>query len=295
MKLKKLLALALAGVMAVSMLAGCKSGKPAEDPTEEPIGAENAATVLNNEWDSDDDHVAVNFTYSSSVESALNKIISVNGNDYTGEGDNQDAIADLAYVLDVTPVSAWANFNGYSNSGSAVKPADTDKDTAVIVLRYAGVSAAKAMENAAAKYLTYVENTLYDEFEDTDKAGPRIVCVYTKKPSRCAARGRFAYGRQAAQSGKFTTVISARACSAVRRMCSIFSMVAAERTVSPHCTHRRQGTFLITTMQLASCTVWVVVSGFISPLQKKQLILIPPFCVLYRSGPSVPDRASRPL
>ena len=30
--------------------------------------------------------------------------------------------------------------------------------------------------------------------------------------------------------------------------------------------------------ELASCTVWMVVSGFISPLQKKQLMVQPPFC-----------------
>nr|DAY70677.1 MAG TPA: hypothetical protein [Caudoviricetes sp.] len=35
-------------------------------------------------------------------------------------------------------------------------------------------------------------------------------------------------------------------------MCSIFSTVSADRTASPHCSHFRQGTFLITTTQFFS-------------------------------------------
>ena len=55
-----------------------------------------------------------------------------------------------------------------------------------------------------------------------------------------------------AQSGKFTTVISATAFSTVCKMCSIFSTVSADRTTSPHCSHFRQGTFLMTTTQFFS-------------------------------------------
>ena len=36
MKLKKIASLALAGIMAVSMLAGCKDGNSQEDPFQQP-------------------------------------------------------------------------------------------------------------------------------------------------------------------------------------------------------------------------------------------------------------------
>ena len=50
MKLNKVLALALSGVMAVSMLAGCKGGSAngEQDNTEQPPVASNAVSVMNN-------------------------------------------------------------------------------------------------------------------------------------------------------------------------------------------------------------------------------------------------------
>ena len=46
MKLKKFAAMMLAGVMAVSMLAGCSTGVKPEDPTEETVTGVNAASVI---------------------------------------------------------------------------------------------------------------------------------------------------------------------------------------------------------------------------------------------------------
>ena len=58
-----------------------------------------------------------------------------------------------------------------------------------------------------------------------------LVLFLLRQPRQC----------HAAQSGKFTTVISATAFSTVCKMCSIFSTVSADRTTSPHCSHFRQG------------------------------------------------------
>ena len=46
MKLKKFAAMMLAGVMAVSMLAGCSTGIKPEEPTEETVSGVNAAAVI---------------------------------------------------------------------------------------------------------------------------------------------------------------------------------------------------------------------------------------------------------
>ena len=78
MKLNKVLALALSGVMAVSMLAGCSnnSGNGGQNGEEQPpVDDTTIASVLNDEQADND--VKVNFTYSSSLETALQKTLSV--------------------------------------------------------------------------------------------------------------------------------------------------------------------------------------------------------------------------
>ena len=108
MKLKKLLALALAGVMAVSMLAGCKGGNKPEDPTEEPTGDTSIATALNEKQADDENEVQIAFVYDASLETAVKAVLDVNGNDK----DQADAIkAYLEKILDVENTNINA-FNG---------------------------------------------------------------------------------------------------------------------------------------------------------------------------------------
>ena len=163
MKLNKILALALSGVMAVSMLAGCSgnSGNGGQEGEEQVPGTTNAATVLNDTWDKDA-KVVVNFTYSNSVETALKKIVEVN--EYTKSSDwDSDAQKDLARVLDVTDVE-WSDFNGYAVGGNVTKaPADTKEDVKVSVYRVTGVTATKAMENAAKAFVDAVGDNFDDE------------------------------------------------------------------------------------------------------------------------------------
>lgn len=68
MKLKKIAALAMSGVMAVSMLAGCKT---ATEPTEEPevVPASGAAALLNAELDAKKD--VISFTDDAELRDAL--------------------------------------------------------------------------------------------------------------------------------------------------------------------------------------------------------------------------------
>ena len=75
MKLKKIASLMLAGIMAVSMLAGCKDGASSNKPTEpdvDPVDTSFAASV-NNEL-SDEQKALVSFTSSTELANALNVV-----------------------------------------------------------------------------------------------------------------------------------------------------------------------------------------------------------------------------
>ncbi len=73
MKLKKIASLMLAGIMAVSMLAGCKSGTTTDDGNTDvkPVDSSFAAKI-NDELD-DNQKAIVTFKADSTLESALNK------------------------------------------------------------------------------------------------------------------------------------------------------------------------------------------------------------------------------
>lgn len=130
MKLNKVLALALSGVMAVSMLAGCSgnSGNGGQNGEEQPpVDDTTIASVLNDEQADND--VKVNFTYSSSLETALQKTLSVVGND----ADADDVDDYLANVLDVDDVII-KNFYGYPGQTSGTLNT-VGEQTAVVVIR----------------------------------------------------------------------------------------------------------------------------------------------------------------
>ena len=130
MKLNKVLALALSGVMAVSMLAGCSgnSGNGGQNGGEQPpVDDTTIASVLNDEQADND--VKVNFTYSSSLETALQKTLSVVGNDAAA-----DSVDDyLANVLGVDDVNI-KHFYGYPNQTSGTLNT-VGEQTAVVVIR----------------------------------------------------------------------------------------------------------------------------------------------------------------
>ena len=98
MKLKKLMALALSGVLAVSMFAGCAKGNVKPEPTpdpEEPT-ATGYSAMLDEKVDDKNDYVtfADNADDEAALEYALNSV-------------GQMMADELAYVKDVTPVDGW--------------------------------------------------------------------------------------------------------------------------------------------------------------------------------------------
>ena len=58
MKLKKIASLALAGIMAVSMLAGCKDGSSSSEPTNPVTPVTGTAAIVNNELSNNEDNIS---------------------------------------------------------------------------------------------------------------------------------------------------------------------------------------------------------------------------------------------
>ena len=82
MKLKKFAAMMLAGVMAVSMLAGCSTGVKPEDPTEETVSGVNAANVIAAMDSKTTEKVAFSAASSElekNLEDAVNKVVANKG------------------------------------------------------------------------------------------------------------------------------------------------------------------------------------------------------------------------
>ena len=132
MKLNKVLALALSGVMAVSMLAGCSnnSGNGGQNGEEQPpVDDTTIASVLNDEQADND--VKVNFTYSSSLETALQKTLSVVGNN--ADPAMVDIDGYLANVLGIDEDVIMEQF--YGRSGGNHGANKVGEQTAVVVIR----------------------------------------------------------------------------------------------------------------------------------------------------------------
>ena len=115
MKLKKIASLMLAGVMSVSMLAGC-SGKGTTDPEnpDDPIVVPETGIVaaVNNGQNADND-VKIDFTSNASLDAALASAVKAYGEDPQAE----DLTNRVAAIMNITP---WMNnlqwvYNGMEN------------------------------------------------------------------------------------------------------------------------------------------------------------------------------------
>ena len=95
MKLKKIASLMLAGVMAVSMLAGCSNGTKPENPTNEPTGDNASIATYLNDAQKYNDGVKIDFTYDASMEKAMTQILN----------DDKDVSAYLPKLMDVESVA----------------------------------------------------------------------------------------------------------------------------------------------------------------------------------------------
>lgn len=136
MKLNKVLALALSGVMAVSMLAGC-SGKPSNGDEENNQGNTTVdttvASVLNEEQAATDNKVKIDFTYSSSLENALEKALTEFGASVKPVN-VEDRVAEILNVDDVT-IDKFYGYDGQTGGTNTV-----GEQTAVVVIRKSGLT-----------------------------------------------------------------------------------------------------------------------------------------------------------
>ena len=131
MKLKKIASLALAGVMAVSMLAGC-SGKGTTDPEnpDDPIVVPETGIVaeVNNGQDQDND-AKITFTSSSSLDAALTNAVKA-----FGENSNYSNLTQR--VANLLSLDAWnttitnAGYHGMKNPSVPMKNGNSVLDGA---------------------------------------------------------------------------------------------------------------------------------------------------------------------
>src|SRR5699024_6840594 len=130
MKLNKVLALALSGVMAVSMLAGCSgnSGNGGQNG-EEQVPATGIVAAVNNGQDADN-KVKINFTADTTLDSQLTRALAAAGEDATQDDVRRklvdmitDSIAiDGSTVADrLNPHTGDIDDNGEQIVGVAVK------------------------------------------------------------------------------------------------------------------------------------------------------------------------------
>ena len=103
MKLNKVLALALSGVMAVSMLAGCSnnSGNGGQNGEEQPPVADTTIAGVLNDKMSDEKVDYVSFDYSTELQAAVEQVLRVNGG-LESNTDTEDISNDVASYMGVT-------------------------------------------------------------------------------------------------------------------------------------------------------------------------------------------------
>ena len=175
MKLKKIASLMLAGVMAISMLAGCSNGSNGNNDKEE-INTDvlSAASVIAELDKNTADKVT--FSANASLESALNKALSVTGSSVLNSANMADFAALVAEVGDIDVVNSFT-------FPEAEKDDDLDAETRIwaAVIPAADLSEKVAVDYFAAavdQKLTDLEN--YNQYKSSSKDKVQNDETYTK-------------------------------------------------------------------------------------------------------------------
>ena len=147
MKLNKVLALALSGVMAVSMLAGCSgnSGNGGQEGEEnKPVDNTGIVAQLDEaqkDRDADAYEASVAFVYNNDLQTALEQTVKVNGAAKNNESTIRSGVDNL---MGYKPVN-FADLNGADNKNGMT----AGVQTAVTVQRVEGYTQATAMKQLA--------------------------------------------------------------------------------------------------------------------------------------------------
>ena len=168
MKLNKVLALALSGVMAVSMLAGCSgngsnNGGSNSGEEQPPVADTTIAGAVNDKLDDDS---VVAFTYSTEVEEAAKQIARVNGGltqdivDQWNEDDVKQLIENYLGIDDVVTLATL---------GSKQLTTVVGTQSAIAAKAYKDLTADGAKKKAAEDIAQWVNNVELEN-EKTDTA-----------------------------------------------------------------------------------------------------------------------------
>lgn len=183
MKLKKFAAMMLAGVMAVSMLAGCADGGKKEDDTKEPVisGLTGKVVAALDE----DTTKAVTFTSSSNLDNVIAKYFQVNG---TNSVSKLSATGLNAIDDEISDEADFTEYKNASNKNSAEKAGKEAKVTVVINSKtvtagasedYAVKQIAKAIDDAVENLNLAEDTVIFDVDIDDDGKNEQLWYDYT--------------------------------------------------------------------------------------------------------------------
>ena len=164
MKLKKIASLALAGVMAVSMLAGCagKTGTTDDNGNTVVTTGSSAASFFNDEQN-ETNKVEVTFSYSASLESALTKAVKA-----LGTNKKADKVWTVVYN------TIGVGDDDFVTKNTAADAADGDTATHLYVAKINNVwSEDAALKDAVDGLNNEVEDLIDTTFADNQAAGTK--------------------------------------------------------------------------------------------------------------------------
>ena len=172
MKLNKVMALALSGLMAVSMLAGCSNGTPnGEENGEQPPVTDNTiVSELNTKLD-DAKVDFITFNYSNELQAAAEQVLRVEGGLKTTTNHASNLESMIANYMD---------FDGIKIGGLNPAIPVTGAKTAITVKFKSGVTAEQAAKDMAAQIVNDIASSTLEEKEDVpNNSGMEYHYTYT--------------------------------------------------------------------------------------------------------------------
>ena len=182
MKLKKFAAMMLAGVMAVSMLAGCAEGGKKEEDKEPVISGLTGKVVAALD---EDTTKAVTFTSSSNLDNVIAKYFQVNG---TNSVSKLSATGLNAIDDEISDEADFTEYKNASNKNSAEEAGKEAKVTVVINSKtvtagasedYAVKQIAKAIDDAVEGLNLAEDTVIFDVDIDDDGKNEQLWYDYT--------------------------------------------------------------------------------------------------------------------
>ena len=167
MKLNKVLALALSGVMAVSMLAGCSgnSGNGGQNG-EEQVPATGIVAAVNNGQDADND-VKINFTADTTLDSQLTRALAAAGED----ADASDVRGKIVSMIDGSKAINTSNARDVLNPGTSTIDDNGEQVIGVAVIKTADNYSETAAENQVVDFVNNLLGNLVNDWSDGKTVG----------------------------------------------------------------------------------------------------------------------------